>query len=85
MEVGVASSGLKFMPNIMKIGHAVYVFENGHIQTLTKWRCHNSFSLLKYFLRQAIFYKATFYRDSSVGIATGYGLDDHGGREFESR
>jgi hypothetical protein len=24
-------------------------------------------------------------RDSSVGIATGYGLDDQGGREFESR
>jgi hypothetical protein len=25
------------------------------------------------------------YRDSSVGIATGYGLDAQGGREFESR
>jgi hypothetical protein len=24
-------------------------------------------------------------RDSSVGIATGYGLDDQGEREFESR
>jgi hypothetical protein len=24
-------------------------------------------------------------RDSSVGTATGYGLDDHGGWEFESR
>jgi hypothetical protein len=24
-------------------------------------------------------------RDSSVGIATGYGLDDQGGQEFESR
>jgi hypothetical protein len=24
-------------------------------------------------------------RDSSVGIATGYGLDDQGRREFESR
>jgi hypothetical protein len=24
-------------------------------------------------------------RDSSVGIATGYGLDDEGEREFESR
>jgi hypothetical protein len=24
-------------------------------------------------------------RDSSVGIANGYGLDDRGGREFESR
>jgi hypothetical protein len=24
-------------------------------------------------------------RGSSVGIATGYGLDDQGGREFESR
>jgi hypothetical protein len=24
-------------------------------------------------------------RDSSVGIATGYGLDDQEGREFESR
>jgi hypothetical protein len=24
-------------------------------------------------------------RDSSVGIATGYGLDDHGGWAFESR
>jgi hypothetical protein len=24
-------------------------------------------------------------RDSSVGIATGYGLDDEGGREFDSR
>jgi hypothetical protein len=24
-------------------------------------------------------------RDSSVGIATDYGLDDHGGWEFESR
>jgi hypothetical protein len=24
-------------------------------------------------------------RDSSVGIATGYGLDDQGGREFQSR
>jgi hypothetical protein len=24
-------------------------------------------------------------RDSSVGIATGYGLDEQGGREFESR
>jgi hypothetical protein len=24
-------------------------------------------------------------RDSSVGIATGYGLDNQGGREFESR
>jgi hypothetical protein len=29
----------------------------------------------------------TTYRsqDSSVDIATGYGLDDHGGREFESQ
>jgi hypothetical protein len=26
-----------------------------------------------------------FSRDSSVGIATDYGLDDQGGREFESR
>jgi hypothetical protein len=26
-----------------------------------------------------------FFWDSSVGIATGYGLDDHGGGEFESR
>jgi hypothetical protein len=25
------------------------------------------------------------YRDSSVGIATGYGLDDQAEREFESR
>jgi hypothetical protein len=24
-------------------------------------------------------------RDSSVGIAAGYGLDDQGGREFETR
>jgi hypothetical protein len=24
-------------------------------------------------------------RDSSLGIATGYGMDDHGGREFESQ
>jgi hypothetical protein len=24
-------------------------------------------------------------RDSSVGIATGYGMDDQGGREFVSR
>jgi hypothetical protein len=24
-------------------------------------------------------------QDSSVGIETGYGLDDQGGREFESR
>jgi hypothetical protein len=27
----------------------------------------------------------TWSQDSSVGIATGYGLDDEGGREFESR
>jgi hypothetical protein len=26
-----------------------------------------------------------YSRDSSVGIATGYGLDDQEGREFESR
>jgi hypothetical protein len=35
-----------------------------------------------------IIYYATYHhgsRDSSVGIATGYGLDDQGGREFESR
>jgi hypothetical protein len=28
---------------------------------------------------------ALWSRDSSVGIATGYGLDDQGGGEFESR
>jgi hypothetical protein len=26
-----------------------------------------------------------YVRDSSVGVATGYGLDDQGEREFESR
>jgi hypothetical protein len=32
-------------------------------------------------------YELNFYmnRDSSVGIATGYGLDDQGKREFKSR
>jgi hypothetical protein len=29
--------------------------------------------------------KSTRSRDSSVGIETGYGLDDQEGREFESR
>jgi hypothetical protein len=29
--------------------------------------------------------KVKVSRDSSVGIATGYGLDDQGEREFESR
>jgi hypothetical protein len=31
------------------------------------------------------FRHTTRSRDSSVGIATGYGLDDQGEREFESR
>jgi hypothetical protein len=35
--------------------------------------------IIKYFLSSAR------SRDSSVGIATGYGLDDQGEREFESR
>jgi hypothetical protein len=29
--------------------------------------------------------KSSFLRDSSVGIVSGYGLDDQGEREFESR
>jgi hypothetical protein len=32
-----------------------------------------------------IVYMRTWSRDSSVGIATGYGLDDWGEWEFESR
>jgi hypothetical protein len=31
------------------------------------------------------YYDFVWSRDSSVGIATGYGLDDQEGREFESR
>jgi hypothetical protein len=41
------------------------------------------FNILLQFLLQFILLRRS--RDSSVGIATGYGLDDQGEREFESR
>jgi hypothetical protein len=44
---------------------------------LIDFRCQPGIFILIYILLRS--------RDSSVGIATGYGLDDHGGREFESR
>jgi hypothetical protein len=53
---------------------------------------HKSFNLAgelaDYFhLRSDLYLQQVVHgiRDSSVGIATGYGLDDQGEREFESR
>jgi hypothetical protein len=36
-------------------------------------------------MRILVGYPAVWSRGSSVGIANDYGMDDHGGREFESR
>jgi hypothetical protein len=47
------------------------------------YRFHFIISLSRHSVRQNNM--ASTKRDSSVGIATGYGLDDQGRREFESR
>jgi hypothetical protein len=36
-------------------------------------------------MQELVYAPLILRRDSSVGIVTGYGLDDQGGQEFESR
>jgi hypothetical protein len=52
----------------------------------TAWRqmrLHGKFN--NTVLQKSLHTPTNMNRDSSVGIATGYGLDDQGEREFESR
>jgi hypothetical protein len=58
-------------------------YEYSDVETpLLIWRIF-SFTIVD--LKVCIFSLPTRSRDSSVGIATGYRLDDQGEREFESR
>jgi hypothetical protein len=61
-----------------------YAISEKHISQEISYPCDSKFwSSLK--LRWLNSIKGPHFRDSSVGIVTGYGLDDQGEREFESR